>query len=547
MITRFLARLSILAIPLFFLLPGAAAASSFPSDDFNSYISGDTLGGIWSVSGDPWYITDTGCFEGNCVKSQYNTNIPVASLYSGTPGEGSFTGHVTYKALWSTTFGAPYSQTFGLSFNSGAGINVCVKNGSSGMEIDKGDCTSVLENNVTTATWHDINIAWSISSTECLFSMELDGGSIDIFYDATSTCPVLTTGINTFSMVNAGHGADTYIDDFNGAGFGDLTTSNPQTTTNIYALTPVSGSSMATTSSISAAWYVAPGDYVSGEYVHVDLYNQTTAATAINAAETCNVYGAAKCTVDFPITASGYGSGTTTVQYNYAGTVHATYSIIKPGSFSSVPFIGSLFSPSVLFSTSTSYIVGYSSGLDNAITLGGSAVGNYLLTGTTSPAIDLVDCMPTSFHPTACIVSLIFPSTLALQLDFDSLRGGVLQHAPWGYGYRLYEIFAASTTAGTLPMITASAPLGQASTTEILSIDPNDMLAGAAANVNSITDGNGHTIRDVLEPMVLLGVALSVFIIIFHDLTGHRHPHENRGESNRGRKPRVEYYKNVDY
>jgi hypothetical protein len=103
---------------------------------------------------------------------------------------------------------------------------------------------------------------------------------------------------------------------------------------------------------------------------------------------------------------------------------------------------------------------------------------------------------------------------------------------PWGYFTRVYSILTASSTQA-LPTLTYEFDPAGPYAGKSISFDFGDMMTGGAAVLAAVQDPVNHrTIRDVLEPVVKLLVALAVIFGIIHDLTG-SHSHVAEANDNR--------------
>lgn len=120
------------------------------------------------------------------------------------------------------------------------------------------------------------------------------------------------------------------------------------------------------------------------------------------------------------------------------------------------------------------------------------------------------------FSIPVCLYQLFVPSSELTGLAIDSAKENLLSRWPWGYVTRFVSILSTSTPT-VLPVISVSIPTGH-NDSENLYFDPSDMLSGGADLLSNIDDGDGHTLRDFAEPIIQLFVAISVIIIIFHDL-----------------------------
>lgn len=186
---------------------------------------------------------------------------------------------------------------------------------------------------------------------------------------------------------------------------------------------------------------------------------------------------------------------------------------------------------------SNQFIVGSSTFIGNLSQNGFAEYQDFVagLTATSSEAV-AATCNPlgATFDTRKCITFLLVPGGDTLATTLEGLRQGVLIRFPWGYGTRMINIMS-STATGTPPEAVAI-PV-RISETEVIDVDFDyaDLLAGGAALLDSVRDPfYDKSLRDILEPIMQLVVALAVCFIIYGDLMGsHRHnsgPAEKTGK-----------------
>jgi hypothetical protein len=135
-----------------------------------------------------------------------------------------------------------------------------------------------------------------------------------------------------------------------------------------------------------------------------------------------------------------------------------------------------------------------------------------------------------------CGIYLFVPGGEYFNRTIIDLKNGLLTRAPWGYFYRIYDIWNNPST-GTLPAMDFPVFMGPGNTdepgVEHITIDPGDMIAGAGTLLDSIRDPHSNkSIKDIFGPMVQLTFALAVVFTIIADLTGsHKHDGGDTGES----------------
>ncbi len=129
-------------------------------------------------------------------------------------------------------------------------------------------------------------------------------------------------------------------------------------------------------------------------------------------------------------------------------------------------------------------------------------------------------CNPISgFNVTNCLAFLFIPDSKQVKDTMTSFQNGVLTRFPIGYVTRFVSIVSNPATS-TLPTFTVNLQLGATASTS-LTFDMQDTITGAGSLLDSITDPfHGKTLREVVEPFVLLFVALLVILNIVADITG---------------------------
>lgn len=155
------------------------------------------------------------------------------------------------------------------------------------------------------------------------------------------------------------------------------------------------------------------------------------------------------------------------------------------------------------------------------------------LPATTTQA-NAATCSPlsSSFGVRECIAFLFIPDARQLNSTMQSFRDGFLVRAPWGYVTRFFDILSSSATS-SLPMIEYQFDPNGPLAGKTWTIDIGDMVAGASTALNGVTEPINHrTLRDVLEPLVYLIVAMAVIFGIITDLLGSHNSsvHEDRNK-----------------
>ena len=165
----------------------------------------------------------------------------------------------------------------------------------------------------------------------------------------------------------------------------------------------------------------------------------------------------------------------------------------------------------------------------NSIFASSTATSTSALAGTCNPL--------GSFSATSCLAFLFIPDAGQLNDTVSQAKSAIFQRAPWGYFSRFYTILTGSATS-SLPTISTHIFEG----TDVNSgdgltwtIDPGEMLAGGAGLINTMTSRSGHTLREALEPILLVVIGMVVIRQIVADLTKSFEHHN--GPAERSRRP----------
>jgi len=122
---------------------------------------------------------------------------------------------------------------------------------------------------------------------------------------------------NPDSVTNGIYSPDIYFDVDNNV-YVCGSTSEPDLSTHIESVVP-HATTTATTTEVSFTAYINPVDYVEGMVIRASFFNPTIGATSANVIDACNVFGAGRCSYDFPITASTTVASRTIIRFNYGG------------------------------------------------------------------------------------------------------------------------------------------------------------------------------------------------------------------------------------
>jgi len=290
------------------------------------------------------------------------------------------------------------------------------------------------------------------------------------------------------------------------------------TTTHFIHVDPTVGSTTATTTTIGAHLYVNENDYVSGTYLSMSFTNQTVSLLGGSALDAFNSSFQSALSITIPLV-SGENTVSTTTTFTSAGRTNATYRIVIPDT----GFLATLgFGSDSVFSTTTSFFVGYATPLDNAVSQGADSTAQYILTGTTTGATTIVNCgaiLTGGLVP--CLVSLVVPSPQVISDDFTRLRNGFLSAWPLGYVTRFVSIFTASTSA-PIPVLSAVIPAGIVGSGSRITLDLNHSLDYILNRVPSSISTTTQTFYEVTSYywniLVYLGLAFYILrrVLGFH-------------------------------
>jgi len=220
---------------------------------------------------------------------------------------------------------------------------------------------------------------------------------------------------------------------------------------------PVSGTTVATTSTIGYSVYVSDDDYVDGSYVQATFYQDAEFFCQNSGALYDALYGAcpdigSSFTIGFSETGSrlleGYNSTSTAYTFPQGGKWVGEYKV-------KVPHLFGLFYTE-LIATSTLFTVGQLSAIDItrasiASTTRPNGFTNLLASSTAQVG---VTCNPLSsgFSMGDCLLDVIYDPQ-----GFDNNLTVLKQTAPWGYAFRFYDILT-STTTTNLVVVDATLP-----------------------------------------------------------------------------------------
>lgn len=195
---------------------------------------------------------------------------------------------------------------------------------------------------------------------------------------------------------------------------------------------PASGTTLATSTilSLSATGWLDSPDANSDEYLEWSITTPESCVACAGPSFTGQTLTYDLDLIPFPTgTAQSFGESTTTnVSLNTPGLYSMTTSIRRP----SAVFFGLIpWSPSVVFSTTTTFIVGQTTVLDQTL----AALGGGALVATTTAA-NLSACIPIPgyFILTNCLTTLFVPSANSLAMvQISQDKDLIMRKPPFGY------------------------------------------------------------------------------------------------------------------
>ena len=228
---------------------------------------------------------------------------------------------------------------------------------------------------------------------------------------------------------------------------------------------------------------------------------------------------------------NNFAVSTTTTGNLSTGYYRLNTSIIKPSSFFGLTgLFGISFGQTVIVATSTTFSVGTVTAQQTELfNLTQASAGGVSIMTSTTTAVSLSSCNPFSLNLGLCLAVLFFPTQSDMTNLLQFAHDNFLNRAPWGYATRMVSILTnnATTTANTaLPTWVVTFPSIQGATGSPLagssiSFNMQNMLDTGSTTLNGIVDPiSGKNMRQIIEPYILLFIAISALIIVFHDIMG---------------------------
>lgn len=290
----------------------------------------------------------------------------------------------------------------------------------------------------------------------------------------------------------------------------------PVTSTRFILTTPLNEAVVSSTSpvTVGAHLYINSADFANDQYLSITFQNETVSALGGSALDAWNSAWGTGSTGGFPEIKLAVVSGdndisTTTTHFVRDGRVTATYALKSPTFWSSLWFVGSLFSGNTVMSTTTTFVVGEKTDYDMAIDQGGAGLANTILFGTTTQGFSTSTieamtsaCLPYTghFNLFGCVQGLIVPPQSVIQNLFGQAKDGFLSYFPFGYVTRFYAIISGTGTT-TLPSLSVTVPAGFPASGDTINLTMWGHLMGAGSYLSTATSTvTGHTFYATFEP-----------------------------------------------
>lgn len=298
------------------------------------------------------------------------------------------------------------------------------------------------------------------------------------------------------------------------------------TLTSIISVSPVDGSSVATTTLTGGATttavvgYVDSSDLSSTTQVTVNYSNQTCSSISVDAINAVN--GTCNFSLTYPITTVGSFSFSTSTLFNYIGKWQYVASIQDTNNSLCIFGYCLINNSTELAQVTGSFVVSTSSGIDNLVSEIASTsagIGNLDLSAC---KININPFASSTFDILGCVEVLFVPNASATQAFMTSYAGQFLNYFPLGYATRLVQIMSSGATT-TLPAISYTFSSSSAlSAVGTVSFDPFGALAGSSSISQATSDVTGapETVWQIMNPVITDIVYLLLLFMIIHDITG---------------------------
>jgi len=274
----------------------------------------------------------------------------------------------------------------------------------------------------------------------------------------------------------------------------------------------------ATTSTSSATTFGANGfvhqdDYEDGSYIRIRYAQQSTGQAAVGNPDLLFTE------LELPISASGFFDVSTTSVVDRAGRYIMNTSIETPSITSDIlNFLGfgQFATFGILSATSTVFIVDHLTAFDIFV----ASTTQSILDVYASSTVSFESCTSwTGFSLLDCLNLLFVPPIGPIQEALSNFKDVFLSYVPWGYLTRFISILATSYATSTMPVFSAQVAMGNPSDVATFEWDIGDMISGGSTLLDSFTDPHhGLTFREVVQPILRVGLAILLIVILIKDL-----------------------------
>lgn len=314
-----------------------------------------------------------------------------------------------------------------------------------------------------------------------------------------------------------------------------IATSTTPTHTQIVSVTPVNGSTIATSThaTIGAVVWVDPAQWTQDLSNNLGPYTVTIQVIPITASQLAVAPSLAQSLYPkytFTVQNAGYNYFSTTTNASDSGTYQMQTEFTKSqtwyGQIFSWLSFGTISNANILDSTSTSFNANKSfiTAIFSASTT--AAIQQLFASSTATFASLSNECIPSlSFNIGDCFALIFVPDSQALGGWFNAFRDQFLSYAPWGYATRFITILTSSSTS-TAPVISLTFPVGSfghTTNTDTFTINMDSSMQAGSALLNGVTstwNGNTQNFQQVLEPPVDTIIGITLLIYIATDMLG---------------------------
>jgi len=311
--------------------------------------------------------------------------------------------------------------------------------------------------------------------------------------------------------------------------------SSTPTHTEIVSVTPVNGSTIATstTATIGAIVWVDPNQWTQDLSNNLGPYTLTIQVIPATAAQVAAVPSAVQSLYPkytFTVENAGYSYFSTTTDASDPGTYQMQTEFTKSQTWYGQIFnflsFGTVSGGNILDATSTSFNANRSL-IGTLLSASTTAMIQQLFASSTASFATLSnECIPgLGFDIGGCFALIFIPDTNALGAWLSLFKNQFLSYAPWGYATRFITILTTSATSSS-PVISLTFPVGSyghTTDTNTFSINMDSSMQAGSALLNGVTstwNGNTQNIQQILEGPIDTIIGITLLIYIAMDIMG---------------------------